>query len=702
MKKSIMLSGVVGIALCSITQVNADVGNLLWEDNFDSLNTDTWTVDTGDGCDQGLCGWGNAELQWYGESNTYIEDVPGETGNKALVLEARDEESNGYAFTSGKVQSSDKIAIQYGMIEVRVMIPDVGIGLWPAAWMLGTTAQSWPAKGEIDMMEMGHSASQRAAAGFPDADINSYVGANVIYYSDDACVEGNETCAASLAWQNDNAHVSDTPLTNRFVTYRTYWTETSIRFTVEDNGVEIDLYDNPFIIPAEGSELQAPYYFLMNLAVGGNFTDASTNDEVTASKPAKMYIDYVRVYQLDGQGEVFIGNQTVPEVGTFGLFTDTAETNNKLEAGLTSDIYVWNTSSVMTGNIAPFEGDNVITWNYTSSNEWFGGGIQTREIRDLSNFSESGELSFNIKIPADVAFKVGIEDNYSNQHWVEFPANTMTYGLVRNGEWATARIPAADIRGDLIALQALKGMFYIASLDSKLPTAPFEMAVDNIVWTGGGDVIDDTIDNTIDTDQDGVVDSIDKCANTVENASVDATGCEVIVDEVVIDGDSDQDGVLDSLDTCPNTVVNTTVDATGCEVIVDEVVINGDSDQDGVLDSIDTCPNTAVNTTIDATGCEVIVDEVVIDGDSDQDGILDSLDKCPNTIVNTSVDVTGCEVIVDDVIDGGSDSSDTDTPSTENPEVVASSSSSGGLLGWEALIALLSLLYIRKRQYVSN
>jgi len=550
MKRNILLLGTISAALCCTTQANAAVGQLLWEDNFDTLNSDIWTIDTGDGCDQGLCGWGNQELQWYSEDNTYIETVPGEAGNNALVLEAKSESSNGYTFTSGKVQTSDKIAVQYGMIEVRMMIPDVGVGLWPAAWMLGTSAQSWPAKGEIDMMEMGHSAQSRADAGFPDADINHYVGSNLIFYTEAACNDANPTCAASLAWQNDNAHVSDTPLTNRFVTYRTYWTDSQIRFTVEDNGVEIDLYDAPFTIGEESNEFQAPFYLLLNLAVGGHFTDAATNSEVTATTPAKMYIDYVRVYELDGQGEVLIGNQTVPENGPFGIFTDETYTYNKLIAGQDTDIYVWNTNSIETGTTQAYEGDNVIAWNYTSENEWFGGGINTRQLRDLSNFNENGELTFKIKIPADISFKIGIEDSYTNQNWVEFPANETTYGLVRNGDWATATIPVSDIRGDLVALQSLKGLFYIASVDGQLPTGTFEMAIDDIVWTGA--------DNSAvtDSDNDGVDDTLDLCTDTQSDVEVDNTGCVINDSEETNNTDTNNtDGTTD--DSTDNEIVDT-------------------------------------------------------------------------------------------------------------------------------------------------
>jgi len=64
--------------------------------------------------------------------------------------------------------------------------------------------------------------------------------------------------------------------------------------------------------------------------------------------------------------------------------------------------------------------------------------------------------------------------------------------------------------------------------------------------------------------------------------------------------DSDNDGVVDSIDQCPGTSLGITVDAIGCEVIV--VV---DSDNDGVVDSIDQCPGTSLGITVDAIGCEV-------------------------------------------------------------------------------------------------
>src|SRR5207244_2001652 len=123
----------------------------------------------------------------------------------------------------------------------------------------------------------------------------------------------------------------------------------------------------------------------------------------------------------------------------------------------------------------------------------------------------------------------------------------------------------------------------------------------------------------IDSDKDGVPDGLDKCPDTPPGTHVDATGCPT---------DADQDGVPDGLDQCPNTPPGVHVDATGCPV---------DSDHDGVPDGIDQCPDTPAGATVDAKGCPS-------DADSAGDGVPDSLDKCPNTPAGTTVDATGCPV----------------------------------------------------------
>lgn len=476
-----------GLFLACAAQASASVtspaiGALLWSEEFNgsTLNTSTWTATDGNGCQINLCGYGNAELEYYSPNNLSIVNVPFESGTRALAIRAQNQTVGSNVFTSGKVDTRGKVQVQYGMIEVRLATPSVGVGLWPAAWLLGVSPQTWPRNGEIDMMEMGHKAASRTAAGSPPA--NNYVGSNVITWQQAACVPGNESCAASTAWQTKSWVVTNTSLANRFVTYRLYWTESEMRFTVVDNGVEKNMYDT--VLPVNSTALQAPFYLLLNLAVGGNFTDAANASQVTAPLPGTMYVDYVRVYQLDGKGTVKLGNQTVPETGKFGVFTDNTAVNNKLVAGTSSDIFLWNAASSGAGNTAPYEGSNVIAWNYTAPGQWFGGGVQARQARDLSNF-RNGTMKFRIKIPANVAFNIGVGDTYTNQNWVNFPPNTTTYGLVRNGDWAQATVPVSALLGTLVAPQSLLDIFMISSDANRFPASAFQFAIDDIVWDSG-------------------------------------------------------------------------------------------------------------------------------------------------------------------------------------------------------------------------
>lgn len=466
----------------SVTDQSNGIGDVLWEENFDTFNADIWTPNEGDGCPN-LCGWGNAELEYYSSNNVYIEPVPGESNNNALVLEARNEAAGSSSFTSGKVDTDGKVSIHYGLIEVRMRVPNLSTGLWPAAWLLGDVNLPWPAKGEIDMMEMGHAAAERERQGHIGVSENNYVGANAIWQAADGTY-------ASIAWDENynQPYNAAQALNDRFVTYRLYWEPTSMRFTVIDQGTEHDLYADVFPIDENG-DTQAftkPYYMLLNLAVGGNFTDAAAPGDVTAPLPAKMYVDYVRVSEWNGHGSVEFSDGSIePETGVFGVYTEDTPVNNQLNFGTDAEIYAWG-ETVQEGTEAPYEGTEVIAWETVTANSWFGGGIASLYGRNMASFVDNGSLKFKIKIPGDVAFRVGITDNYTNEAYVSFPAGVTTYGLVRDGNWGQVEIPLADLSG-LVAFQDLNYMFAIVSQDGALPTSTFQMAIDDIVWDDGND-----------------------------------------------------------------------------------------------------------------------------------------------------------------------------------------------------------------------
>jgi len=496
----------VAAAIVAASAAQAQVGALIWEDDFDDL--DNWLEVTGNG----YWGWGNGELEFYKEENVEIAAIAGEPGNTALRITAKQESGPGIvdqwgnplSYTSGKVVSKSFVSVRYGMIEARVKVPDLDLGGWPAVWLLGCANYAWPRNGEMDLMEMGARQTFRdlhdthnGGNGLNNSTVNEAVGANAIFYSDDAVTPENPSGAASLSWDPDDdycrPYFSYAPdLVDRFLTYRLYWDEDSLRFTVVDGATEYDLYDSPFAIDSESDEFRSPFYLVANLAIGGAFTDAynlgdpGSGAPVSMPFPAEMAIDYIRVYEWNGQGDVHLGPPDA-ESGAFGIYTDETPTNGGLQAGVSSEIYVWE-GTLTDGSIPPYEGPSGITWQTTGLG-WFGAGIMSIQPLNLFDFGD-GHIKFMIKIPAYVTFKIGIIDSWGNQSYVSFPAHQTTYGLVRDGEWGQASIPVDDIRGLYIDLRMLSYAFVILEENG----TACEFALDDIFWDAGIDTEVETAD----------------------------------------------------------------------------------------------------------------------------------------------------------------------------------------------------------------
>jgi len=500
---------VILIVILSVEFSHSQIGNIIWEEDFNNL--DNWTAATGNGS----WGWGNGELEFYKEENVQISVIPGEPGNNALHITAKqetgpdivDQWGNPLNYTSGKVNTKAKISVKYGLIETRIRVPSISVGGWPAVWLLGTANYSWPRKGEIDIMEMGHTQEFRdlhdehnGGNGLNNSNEDQVVGANAIFYSDAAVTPENPSGAASISWNPDDEYCRpyynyNSPLVDRFVIYRMYWDEDSIRFTVIDEDIEYDLYTDPFPIDSVSDEFQKPFYLISNLAIGGAFTDAynlgdpGSGVPVSMPLPAEMYVDYIKVMEWNGQGEVTVGPPD-EESGTYGIFTDETPTDGGLEVGVDAEIYVWE-GTLSEGSIPPHEGENGISW-ITTGLGWFGAGIMSEQPVNLFNFGE-GFLKFMIKISANVSFKIGIIDAWGNQNYVDFPANQTTYGLSRNGDWGQASIPVEDIRGELIDLRMLSYEFVILEVNG----TSCEFGLDDIYWEGGTTNVNDKryIDN---------------------------------------------------------------------------------------------------------------------------------------------------------------------------------------------------------------
>lgn len=102
-------------------------------------NNAFWTSKSGSGWDSGV--------ENYTAANTYVDGY----GN--LVIRAAKTSTGGY--TSGWVETKNKVSMGYGTITARMRVPK-GQGLWPAFWLKGADEDttSWPTSGEIDVMEL--------------------------------------------------------------------------------------------------------------------------------------------------------------------------------------------------------------------------------------------------------------------------------------------------------------------------------------------------------------------------------------------------------------------------------------------------------------------------------------------------------------------------------------------------------------------
>ena len=234
---------------------------LNWSDEFDGseINTDHWTFETG------ASGWGNNELQNYTNGDN-AEIVDGK-----LIITARkvDDDTEVGSYTSSRIVSLGKKEFQYGRIEIRAKLPS-GTGIWPAIWMLGSNFRSvgWPACGEMDIME--------------------YVG-----YEPDI-VHSTVHTPSGYGGNGDGSSKTLETCEEEFHVYGLFWTEKKLVFYT-DNIENVTHIYNPTMKTTENWPFDQPHFFILNVAVGGNWGGAQGIDN--SIFPQKLEIDYVRVYQ---------------------------------------------------------------------------------------------------------------------------------------------------------------------------------------------------------------------------------------------------------------------------------------------------------------------------------------------------------------------------------------------------------------------
>ena len=241
----------------------AQCPTLVWADEFEmeTLDTEKWSHQTGDGCDINLCNWGNNEQQWYQAANTTFE-------NGKMIVTARREQTNGKLYTSSRLRTINKGDFKYGRFEASIKLP-TGKGIWPAFWLLPTdnVYGTWPKSGEIDIME--------------------------IIGNEPATLHG--TIHYGPAWPNNRSSGNTFKLhegifNDQFHEFAIEWEENEIRWYLDDYLYSTKKRSD---LSPDRWPFDQDFHIILNVAVGGNWPG---NPDGSTQFPQTMEVEYVRVY----------------------------------------------------------------------------------------------------------------------------------------------------------------------------------------------------------------------------------------------------------------------------------------------------------------------------------------------------------------------------------------------------------------------
>jgi len=257
--KNINILSVV-LVLFSVSSLSAQTSpKLVWAEEFEYTDTpsaENWGYDTGDH------GWGNNELQNYtaNRENAFVKDG-------VLTIKAV---KTGEKWTSARLVSKNKRDFKYGRVEVSAKLP-LGVGTWPAIWMLPTewAYGGWPESGEIDIMEhVGYDAGVVHGTVHTKA-YNHKIGTQV----------GN---TISIPDFNEQFHV-----------YAIAWDAEKIDFLVDDQ--KYFTFKNDLKGDFDSWPFDQAFHLILNIAIGGDWGGKEGIDP--ALNDATMEVEYVRVYE---------------------------------------------------------------------------------------------------------------------------------------------------------------------------------------------------------------------------------------------------------------------------------------------------------------------------------------------------------------------------------------------------------------------
>ena len=242
---------------------------LVWSDEFDGNNLDEtkWNYQRGT--------WNGSEVQ-----NCYVDANTSVSGGSLKITAEYAPNYNCFNqsrdFTSGFVQTKDKMSWTFGYFEARVKVP-ASNSTWPAFWMSPQSQVygGWPQSGEIDIFEIrGHDMTES---------------------------HGNAIWGNSSTDRTQNSGTYPINDANNWHIYALEWSLGELKYYID--GVHyhtVDQFPEPNATVHPGP-FDIAFYIRLNMAVGGTYLTPPHNDAHNNLNgfPATMEVDWVRVYEKD-------------------------------------------------------------------------------------------------------------------------------------------------------------------------------------------------------------------------------------------------------------------------------------------------------------------------------------------------------------------------------------------------------------------
>ncbi|MCP4225013.1 MAG: family 16 glycosylhydrolase [Actinomycetia bacterium] len=257
-------------ALSTTTQAGSgQSGQLVWEENFDSLDTQRWAVE------HSTYGDGNNELQCYRPRNVSVVD--GKLVLRAVTETYTCPNGSTRSVTSGMVRSRGVTFSPGHALEFSVKLTPANeadqSGLWPAVWSSGWAEGGWPRGGELDFLEVMtandptrsifslHYAEPDGSHGVTNRPVYGAANFSAAWHT----IRFEYGLDGQLVWYLDGAEVM-----------RVIAAET------------VQGYPAPFNLPID--ELK------INLALGGR--PGPLSPQAIGSAGARFEMDFIRIYRL--------------------------------------------------------------------------------------------------------------------------------------------------------------------------------------------------------------------------------------------------------------------------------------------------------------------------------------------------------------------------------------------------------------------